>query len=187
MDTRLKTSLWYSGIAIFGGIAILLFSLLATSHASNFGSEASLFSSTSTLYVGRELLPDHVLYPVIMAKENLVHKLSSSQEQIALNRAYAQKRLRAAYALAEREERQPLALTTLTKGQKYMLKYCIASTLAFGPQPENRRAAEETIRVYIRDAGVVIDRLMLDDLNSANQLQAELLRCADTLAEPESL
>lgn len=75
--------------------------------------------SERTFYIGR-LLPDHVLYPVVMLFDRGLLILSSGEKEVAVRMYLAQDRMSSAQQLLEKGEEQ-LALSTLTKSQKYLI------------------------------------------------------------------
>ena len=103
-------------IALFISIFILLFSLNISSQSKTLG--FSNFKGRK-FYVNKEILPDHSLYPLLMVVDRIRLAMADRERRIYLMMAYAQRRLFYAISLIEKEE-TALALTTLTKSQKYL-------------------------------------------------------------------
>lgn len=162
--------------AVLALVAVILSTSLVTAgRVSSFGDKASLFGSNRRLYLSRQLQPDNVLYPARMAKDAVVFKTAPEEEQTALCREYAGERLDSVFVLIEREEFE-LALSTLTKAQKYMLTYCQTA-----PRHEqNTIAAQTHMYAFLRDAEVAIDAITLPDVTSATDLQKQLLVCTQS-------
>jgi hypothetical protein len=77
-------------------------------------------SSRKYLYISTEILPDHLLYPVLMVVDKAA--LSSAKtpsELVRIQVNYAYRRLNSAKTLAAKQK-PGLALSTLTKSQKYL-------------------------------------------------------------------
>lgn len=71
------------------------------------------------LYFGKEILPDNVLYPVMMATDRIQLETASSSDRIFMQVEYANRRLSYAEDLLE-EQKEALALTTLRKAESYL-------------------------------------------------------------------
>ena len=72
-------------------------------------------------YVQREILPDHSLYPLLMAADKFRLSVADRDRRVYLLAAYANRRLFYAQQLLKKEE-LALAVTTLTKAEKYLLQ-----------------------------------------------------------------
>lgn len=79
--------------------------------------------TSKRLYLGK-VLPDHTLYPVLMALDRLQLETSSPTERIYLQLDYANRRLYYTQELlaSNDTEKQAIALTTLTKAEKYLIQ-----------------------------------------------------------------
>ncbi|MDQ5951234.1 MAG: hypothetical protein QG639_511, partial [Patescibacteria group bacterium] len=71
-------------------------------------------------YLGRDILPDNILYPVLMVRDRVVHDSTIPADQVALKLQYAEERYKTSQALLENQS-VPLAISTLTKYQKYVI------------------------------------------------------------------
>lgn len=98
------------------GTLILATSLVAANKTST-GDTSRLLGQK--VYMGRTILPDHLLYPAVMAGDRIKLQMSSHEEAILLRVEYADRRYRYAAELLHKNQ-EPLAFTTLTKSQKYL-------------------------------------------------------------------
>ncbi|MBP7768857.1 hypothetical protein KA082_03425 [Candidatus Woesebacteria bacterium] len=96
---------------------IILFASLLTANKQSLGDTSRVLGRR--IYVGRTILPDNVLYPFVMVMDRLRLETAADDQKIFLKLEYAQRRFEYAVALADRHN-QSLALTTLTKSQKYL-------------------------------------------------------------------
>lgn len=76
-------------------------------------------SSEKKLYVGK-VLPDHVFYPILMVMDRAVLSLSFGESSIYNKLTLSKDRLKSAKLLLDKHEEE-LALSTITKSQKYVL------------------------------------------------------------------
>jgi len=102
--------------ATFFSIFILFTSFNISSQSTMLGS--SNFKSRK-FYVKKEILPDHSLYPVLMAIDRFRLAMADRERRVYLLMAYANRRLFYATRLVDKEE-LALAITTFTKSQKYL-------------------------------------------------------------------
>lgn len=100
------------------GFIILLLSLLT---ANSLTTKSAGFSTQQwKFYLGRDILPDNILYPILMIRDRLVHENTSPAEQVDLKLQYAEERYITSQSLLKYEE-LPLSISTLTKYQKYVI------------------------------------------------------------------
>lgn len=100
------------------GLIILLLSLLT---ANNFSMRsAGVADQQWKFYVGRDILPDNILYPVLMVRDRVVHDSTTPADQVALKLKYAEERYKTSQALLK-DQSVPLAISTLSKYQKYVI------------------------------------------------------------------
>jgi len=104
-------------IFAFFGVIILFISLVA---ANRFTTGSGLSLSGNKIYFGRKILPDHLLYPVLMIHDRLTFEAATPDQQVLLRLSIADDRYESAQQLLERGQ-QDLAVTTLTKSQKYIM------------------------------------------------------------------
>ena len=123
------------------GMFILLFSLLGANKSSA-GESSRLLARR--MYVGRTILPDHVLYPVVMVGDRIKLATVSPEKRILLQVEYANRRFDYATELLKREDLH-FALGTLTKSQKYLFA-------ATGEILKDPQAVDTTTHVAVRTA-----------------------------------
>jgi hypothetical protein len=104
------------GLFAFGTL-ILATSLIAANKAST-GDTSRLMGQK--VYMGRTILPDHLLYPAVMIGDRIKLQMAPHEESILLQVEYSDRRYRYAAELLHKGQPQ-LAFTTLTKSQKYLL------------------------------------------------------------------
>ena len=132
-------------------------------------------------YVQKEILPDHSLYPLLMVVDRFRLEMADRERRIYLLVAYAKRRLFYATRLAEKEE-ITLALTTLTKSQKYLNQALLeAKNLkeesAYDPSSEQLvffvleavDYQEEIVAKYLNDFSET-ERFVLNNLNDETEL-----------------
>lgn len=105
--------------------------------------------ATRRLYLGKEILPDNLLYPLLMASDRVHLELAPAEEKIQLQVVYAQRRIDAASQLTHRGEHE-LALSTFTKAQKYLLQ-AIHGVEAQPVHESTRQLVRDAITEYVDD------------------------------------
>jgi hypothetical protein len=100
------------------GVVILLLSLLTANNLKMNGTEVS--TEQWKFYLGRDILPDNILYPLLMIRDRVRLDSAAPREQVALKLEYAEERYKTAEELLRRD-RGLLAVSTLTKSQKYII------------------------------------------------------------------
>lgn len=142
----------------FLGFAIAVF-ILAVSLISSTPSVYSAGDQPKTndkeFYLNGDILPDHVLYPAVMAADKFKLETAHPDQKLTLYVTFANLRLDSAEKLLHKEA-QPLAISTLTKSQKYLLQ---AAQATIDQQP----AQPTTIFVY---------KTLLYHLNRHQQLKS---------------
>lgn len=99
----------------FGGL-ILLVSLVAA-NSTLAGDRTRLMSRK--IYFSKTILPDNIFYPFMMISDRIKLATAGNEQKVLLQVEYAQRR--SGYAVQLLEKKQPvLALTTMTKSQKYL-------------------------------------------------------------------
>lgn len=71
------------------------------------------------VYFSRTILPDNIFYPLMMISDKVKLETAGFEEQILLKLEYSQRRYGYATQLLDKDQSM-LALTTLTKSQKYL-------------------------------------------------------------------
>jgi predicted nucleic acid-binding protein len=112
----MKIRLLLSSLALLFAFSILGISLFSTPRAILANGETA---TKSKLYFNQEILPDHVLYPALMAVDRLQLETATDSERVYVEIDYANNRLAAAKALLEKND-PALAVTTITKAEKYL-------------------------------------------------------------------
>jgi hypothetical protein len=103
-------------LALSAAAGVLFISLSTVSAVQS----SSGVDQSKQFYMGETLLPDHVAYPVLMAVDRARLESATPVEQVYLKTEYANRRLEYAQQLLDKES-SALAVTTLTKAQKYLL------------------------------------------------------------------
>ena len=101
--------------ALIIGLNIVFISLLSASKAATY---QPVKASCKKFYVRSNILPDHLFYPVLAATDQLLVRIVPLEEKIKLRADLGQTRLDFARQLLAKDN-LALALTTLTKSQKY--------------------------------------------------------------------
>ncbi len=101
-----------SGIALVFGFVVLGVSLISVSQAQSANNDKQF-------YVAKQILPDHVAYPMLMAMDRVKLESASPLERLYLKTTYANRRLLYSQQLLEKENKD-LAFDTLTKSQRYV-------------------------------------------------------------------
>lgn len=103
-------------LLLFLGIFVLAISLLAANRSITGGISRMM---TKKLYFGRQVLPDHVLYEVIMAFDKVRFVSTPPVQRVPLAIQYAERRFKSGLALMA-DEQPALAISTIGKSQKYL-------------------------------------------------------------------
>ncbi len=98
------------------GIFVLAISLIAANRSVTGGLARMM---TKKLYFGRQVLPDHVLYEVIMAVDKVRFVSAPPTQRVSLAIQYAERRFKSGLALMA-DEQPALAISTIGKSQKYL-------------------------------------------------------------------
>jgi len=104
-------------LSILFGILIFTLSLISYSNKQYVESERL---SSKKLYFGEKLLPNHIFYPFLMVVDKALISISTGESRVFLRIRMAQDRMISAKKLLEKDE-EYLALSTLTKSQKYLI------------------------------------------------------------------
>ncbi len=112
-----RAYLIYSLCLLFLGLAFFFVSVAAT--FTSMHSDTSI--SDRRLYFDRDILPDHLFYPVLMFTDQVRLTLTQPPAKPLLQLEYAQTRLAAAKTLFV-QGKTPLAFTTASKAHQYLLQ-----------------------------------------------------------------
>jgi len=108
-----------STLALLFGFLVFGVSLIMTSQVNlNLGNSSKV--SERKFYVGEKILPDHVFYPLLMVADKIILKISFGDRKVYVKIRLAEDRLYSAKMLIEKGQ-EDLALSTLTKSQKYLI------------------------------------------------------------------
>ena len=162
---------FFSIMALFAATAILALSL--TSSVMRVQSADGLL--TRSFYVDDQVLPDHITYPFLMAIDRLRLESATPTERVYLQTEYANRRLAYASELFNRDQTD-LAVTTLTKAQKYLLH---AGQHVLYEQDNQRLHVHlsKTIEYHVKHIEKTLDSYDLSDSQRAavDKLTEELL------------
>lgn len=112
-----KTKVLVALFAVIFGVFIVASSLVVSSEDEMTNTDKE---SERKFYVSKRILPDHILYPVLMAIDKGLLMVATGESEIFLRIRLAQDRMLSAQALLQKGE-ETLALSTLTKSQKYLI------------------------------------------------------------------
>ena len=112
-----KNYRWFATLTLLFGLVVFGISLVSAMA----GGRMQVGATERSLYFDRKILPDHVLYPVLVAVDRLELEFSTPEEKMVLRMDYATKRLEAAKALFYQDKNE-LALITLGKAHQYLLQ-----------------------------------------------------------------
>lgn len=113
-----KRKYLFAILAILFGVFIFTFSLVASSQQRENTDLDKV--SRKQLYFGSKILPDHILYPALMAIDKCLLLISSGESEVFLRIRLAQDRMISANSLLDKGEER-LSFSTVTKSQKYLL------------------------------------------------------------------
>ena len=162
---------FFSILALGAASAILALSL--TSNAMRVHSADGIL--TRSFYMDDQVLPDHITYPFLMAIDRLRLESASPTEKVYLQTEYANRRLAYATELFNRDE-SDLAVTTLTKAQKYLL-HAGQHVLYEQNNARLNTHLSKTIEYHVRHIEKILDSQDLSDSQRAviDKLTEELL------------
>lgn len=103
-------------VFLCAGAGIVLLSFFSANTI--FSQGDSLKLAQKKLYIEKEVLPDHLLYPVFMTFDRVQLELTPEDKKADLQISYGWQRLEATHRLLEKGY-QALSFTTLTKAYKY--------------------------------------------------------------------
>ncbi len=166
-----------SSLALVLGVTILAISFSTAN--SGFASSGALETSRKQFYMGETILPDHVAYPVLMAMDRARLEMDTPSERIYTQVEYSQRRFEYALALIEKNN-LPLAVSTLTKSQKYLFQAAeeLQTTEASPTAVAYVIKALNYYRFQLEDLKASLDdndRPMIDQLIEHNQILTDKL------------
>ncbi len=150
------------------GTLILCISLLSA-NSSSAGDRTRLMARK--VYFSSTILPDNVIYPVLMVGDRVKLMTAGDEAKILLKVEFAERRY--GYALQLLEKDQPmLALATLTKSQKYL--FAAGNEVLVDPkqlQPETIKVVQDAFALSVQNLANFkqkypnSDTQTIDDLN----------------------
>lgn len=158
------------GTAVIAAICILLLSLASSVMGAH--SNTSLLSKS--FYIDDVTLPDHISYPFLMMIDRVRLEVASDHEQVYLKTEYANRRLLYSVELLKRDNTS-LAVSTLTKAQKYLL---YAAGIVFSENMSDHYAVHvsKTIEYHLKQIDRIFSNDVLNDQEKAviDRLNEEL-------------
>ena len=137
------------------GLLILLISLSSANREESLSSERGKLL-TSKLYVAREILPDHTMYPVLMIVDRLRLELVEPENRSALLLAYGKRRLFYSEKLLQKGQRE-LSFITLSKAIKYYQQALEQSIANFDERLLSNRLNQELSFMAIDEMKILFD------------------------------
>lgn len=175
---------------LFLAVTFSLFILFVSLQSANKNKTANSPSLVANkFYIAKEILPDHSLYPALMAVDRLRLELAGAEKRAYLLMAYGNRRLFYSRRLLEQGNAE-LAFITLTKAFKYVNLSLSESIFLFEESSlskkneyqkqaffilENLKAYDEFIVTY-RDQFSNEEKVGLETLSAENHYLAEKLR-----------
>jgi hypothetical protein len=137
-----KRNIFLAIAAIIFGVLIFTFSLFIATQQSN---SRDYRLSSAKFYLNSKILPDHLFYPFLMLVDRGLIALTSGESEVFLRIRLAQDRMIAAQKLLEKGE-ESLALSTLTKSQKYLILAAQEFMLLENPSTELKSGLIEAFK-----------------------------------------
>lgn len=170
------------GLHLLGWIlagVILIVSLLS---AAKQGADRGLTASGLTWYWGSEILPDHLLYPSLMLVDRVALMNSKTpQNRVYMQVNYAYRRAQAAAALVQKKKPE-LALTTMSKAQKYLNQAASEALVADLPVVDKRMVIK-AIEYHNEQLKMLLPSFTTYDQGVLNQLRDESLILEEKLID----
>lgn len=164
----MKTRLLLSTLAFFFGVAILLTSLATAGQVNSSGEKSS---APRELYFNREILPDHMFYPVMMAADRIKLETAATNDRIFLEIQFSNSRLEMATQLFDQNKNE-LAATTLTKSLKYLQQAALEAQQHAVPDSV-RNVIIRAIDYNKKETAKIFDKVPEDQRSSIQQLLDE--------------
>ncbi|NCN03994.1 MAG: hypothetical protein GW942_02875, partial [Candidatus Pacebacteria bacterium] len=154
---------------------------LASSVPSVYSASDKIRTNDKQFYLNGEILPDHTLYPLVMVADKAKLMAAKPDERINIYTTYANLRLSAAQQLLDKDQTQ-LALTTLTKSQKYLLK-ASQETIEQNPANVTKVHVLKTLVYHIDKHQEIKDQFSQEERNIIDQLDMESRVFVDTIKD----
>ncbi|MBU0578466.1 hypothetical protein KKE34_03855 [Patescibacteria group bacterium] len=161
-----KPQIWLSIFALFFGVFMVAISI-NTSVPTAYPS-LELQASQRQFYLNNTILPDHIIYPFLMVIDKVQLEVTPFPKRLWLQAEYGWRRLDYANQLLEKDN-QVLALTALTKSQKYFLN-ATQETLDAETTNEVKIMMLKHLTAYLWEA-----KIMADNFDGADKAVADHL------------
>jgi hypothetical protein len=171
-----KITLSIFGLFIASGVLAVS---LASSVPSVYSASDRFKKNDTQFYLNGDILPDHTLYPMVMIADKIKLEMAQEHQKITIYTTYANLRLQAAIQLLEKDQNQ-LALSTLTKSQKYLLK-AAQTTLEQNPSDTTKEHVLKTLTYHINKHQEIKDQFSHEEKNVVDQLDMESQVFVDSL------
>lgn len=161
-------------ISIVGfSIAILILAVsLISSTPSVYSAGDQPKNNDREFYLNGDILPDHVLYPAVMLADRFKLETAHPDEKLTIYITYANLRLDSAEKLLNKDN-QPLAISTLTKSQKYLLQAAQA-TLDQKPAKSTTTFVYKTLLYHLNRHQQLKNRFTDSEKSVIDQLDHEI-------------
>ncbi len=168
-------------ISFFGlCIAMLILAVsLVSSTPSVYSAGDQPKTNDREFYLDGDILPDHVLYPVVMIADRVKLTTASPEEKLTLLVTYANLRLDSAEKLLHKKD-QPMAIATLTKSQKYLLR-AAQETIDQQPAPTTTHFVYKTLLYHLNRHQQLKPYFSDSERNVVDQLDREIKVFVDSL------
>jgi hypothetical protein len=169
VSTLMKTRFVLSIVALFFACSVLVLSLISARDVSA-GDKAS---SQLSLSFGKQILPDNLLYPVVMTVDRVELETAPAYERVFMQLEYADRRLGYAQELLIMKK-SALALSTLTKAENYLHNAVQEYKEIQAPDPVKQRLIKDITyhSATMKEMGAQFndaDRAVVDRMIEQNQ------------------
>lgn len=170
------------GLHLIGWLVAGIILVVSLFSAAKQGADKGLTASGLTWYWGSEILPDHLLYPSLMFVDRVALMNSKTPEsRVYMQVNYAYRRTQAALSLV-RKGKPELAITTMSKAQKY-LNQAAAETLIAGLPVTDKRMVIKAIEYHNEQLELLLPSFTTYDQGVLNQLRDESLILEEKLID----
>lgn len=164
----MKTRFLLSFLAFCCGSAILVVSLFSATQVSSADGHTA---SQNKLYFSKNILPDHVFYKALMAVDRIQLETAPEHERIFIQVEYAHRRLDYAEQLLD-ENKEDLAVTTLTKAEQY-LQHAVTEANALQVSQSVKDRLEKAVDYHTKKINELKMRLTDSNRSTIDQIVAE--------------
>jgi flagellin-specific chaperone FliS len=144
-------------------------------------SSGSHVLTSKKLYFGKDILPDNIMYPVLMAVDRVELETAPNSEQIYIQIEYANRRLNYAQQLID-QQKEVLAVSTLTKAENYLADAAAKVALNEDTTQTVKDDLSRAIRFHIDELQKInpkltdADRALIDKLIEQNDFTLKTLQ-----------